>query len=91
MTQIPPLTPAQCRAGRALLGWSQDQLAAAGGVAKRTLADFETGRRQPYDRTLRDLREAMERAGAAFMAAGEIANEGGPGVRLAQGGDNGVA
>lgn len=75
------LTPEQCRAGRALVGWSQDDLAAAAKVAKRTIADFELGRRSTYDRTLRDLREAMENEGAIFLADGETA-PGGPGVRL---------
>lgn len=79
MTQF-VLTPEQCRAGRALVGWSQDDLAAAAKVAKRTIADFELGRRSTYDRTLRDLREAMEQHGAVFLAAGEQV-AGGPGVR----------
>jgi transcriptional regulator with XRE-family HTH domain len=83
------LTPAQCRAGRALVGWSQDDLATAARVAKRTIADFELGRRSTYDRTLRDLREAMEAQGAVFLGAGEqIA--GGAGVRM-KGGDDGQA
>lgn len=75
------LTVEQCRAGRALLGWSQEQLAEQSNATQRTVADFERGARQPYERTLRDLREAMELAGVIFLADGDTAS-GGPGVRL---------
>ncbi len=78
------LLPQQCRAGRALIGWSQDQLSSASKVAKATIANFEAGRRQPYERTLSDIREALEREGVIFLADGEAA-DGGPGVRLRKG------
>jgi transcriptional regulator with XRE-family HTH domain len=69
-------TPAQCRAARALIGWSQDQLAVASKVAKATIANFELGKRAPYDRTLADIRAALERAGIEFT------NGEAPGVRM---------
>ncbi|RWE12436.1 MAG: XRE family transcriptional regulator [Mesorhizobium sp.] len=72
------VSPAQCRAGRALIGWSQDQLAAASKVAKATIANFEAGRRAPYERTLEDMRRALEAAGVEFIPE----NGGGAGVRL---------
>ncbi|PNQ97307.1 transcriptional regulator [Azospirillum argentinense] len=72
----------QCRAGRALLSWTQDELAKEARTAGRTVKDFERGARQPLDRTLRDLKEAMERAGVQFIAAGPYQGDGGPGVRL---------
>ncbi len=72
------LSPAQCRAARALLDWSQAQLATACKVATKTLADFERGNRTPYDRTLVDIRAALEAAGVEFIAQ----NGGGVGVRL---------
>jgi len=75
------ITSEQCRAGRAILGWSQDQLASASKVAKATIANFEAGKRTPYDRTLQDMRAAMESSGVIFQADGEMV-EGGPGVRL---------
>ena len=75
------ITAAQCRAARALLGWSQDQLAVASNVAKATIATFETGKRTPYERTLIDMRKALEEAGVMLMADGE-ALDGGEGVRL---------
>ena len=77
-SEEPPLTPNLCRAARALVGWSQDQLAEASAVATKTIADFERQARVPYPRTLRDIRTALEDAGVEFIAE----NGGGPGVRL---------
>ena len=75
------LSSAQCRAARALLGWSQEELAKASKVAKATIANFEKGNRSPYDRTLTDLVSALESAGIVFLGEGDI-TAGGPGVRL---------
>lgn len=61
-----------------MLGWSQDQLAEASKVNKKTIADFERGARQPFERTIRDLTEAMEAAGIQFVPE----NGGGAGVRF---------
>jgi transcriptional regulator with XRE-family HTH domain len=72
------ISPSQCRAARALLDWSQTQLADASKVATKTLADFERGKRTPYDRTLADVRAALESAGVIFVDE----NGEGPGVRL---------
>jgi transcriptional regulator with XRE-family HTH domain len=69
-------TPGQCRAARALIGWSQDELASASKVAKATIANFELGKRTPYDRTLDDLLAALEAAGVEFTNGDQ------PGVRL---------
>jgi transcriptional regulator with XRE-family HTH domain len=72
------ITPAQSRAARALVEWTRAQLAEASGVSAATLADFEAGKRTPYDRTLVDVRRALEDAGVEFIPE----NGGGPGVRL---------
>ena len=40
------ITSAQCRAERALLDWSREQLAAASMVGLRTIVDFERGARE---------------------------------------------
>ncbi len=72
------MTPAQCRAARALIPMSQDALAAASGVAKRTIASFEGGTAQPYARTVAAIRSALEAAGVIFIDE----NGDGPGVRL---------
>lgn len=76
----PVLTPEQCRAGRGLLGWTQGDLAVAAEVAIKTVTDFELGRRQPYPRTLADMRRALEDAGLTFLDE----NGGGEGVRFAR-------
>lgn len=72
------MTPSQCRAARALVAMSQDRLAEASGVAKRTIASFEKQGRQPYDRTIAALRAALEAEGVEFIPE----NGGGAGVRL---------
>lgn len=72
------LNAAQCRAARALIGWSQDKLAKESRVAKATIANFEAERRSPYERTLDDLKAALEMAGVEFISE----NGGGAGVRL---------
>jgi hypothetical protein len=45
-------------------------------VAKATIANFELGKRTPYDRTLDDLPAALEAAGIEFTNGDQ------PGVRL---------
>ena len=70
------ISAAQLRAARGLLGWSQGDLAEAAKVGRATITDFEAGKREPYARTLDDLRAALEWAGVEFT------NSDKPGVRL---------
>lgn len=79
-----PILPAQCRAARGLLGWSQDELTVAVGssVSKRTIVRFERGETNPHPRTLEAIRFALEAAGIDFLSAGPYQGDGGPGVRL---------
>jgi transcriptional regulator with XRE-family HTH domain len=72
------LTPQLCRAARSLLGWGQRELAARSKVSHKTIADYELGDRQPYDRTLLDLRRAFEEHGLRFIDEEEGVT--GPGV-----------
>ncbi len=72
------LTPAQARAARGLLNWSQSTLEEKAKVAKKTIADFERGERTPYARTLDAIQAALEAAGVIFVPE----NGEGPGVRL---------
>ncbi len=72
------LTPEQCRGARAMLGWSRELLASSAQVAHRTVVDFERGARRPLNRTLRDIRMALEAAGIIFIDE----DDEGPGVRL---------
>ena len=71
------LTAAQCRAARALLSISQQELADASAVSKRTIAAFELGGNVlPAMRAA--LQGALEAAGVEFIPE----NGGGAGVRL---------
>lgn len=75
MTQSNPsgdLTPTHIRAARALLAWSQQDLAKAAGVATSTVADFERGHRTPVANNAQAIRGALERAGICFMPTGAV-------------------
>lgn len=61
------ISPAQCRAARALLAWSQSDLCEAANVGRATLANFESEKSTPYERTLRDIQTALEKAGIEFL------------------------
>ena len=74
----------QVRAARALIGWSQADLAEAAGVSVSLVDRFETG--QPDSiaaETVAKMRAALESAGVAFIPK----NGGGAGVRLRKGGE----
>lgn len=61
-----------------MLGWSRQDLARAAKVAVGTIVDFERKARRPYDRTLLDIKRALEYAGIEFIEE----NGGGSGVRF---------
>ena len=72
--------PAQLRAARGLLGWSQSQLAEASGVGLSTIRRME-GSDGPLRGTAENVwkvQQALEDAGVIFI----YADEEGPGVRL---------
>ncbi|XWN32113.1 MAG: helix-turn-helix transcriptional regulator [Devosia sp.] len=64
MTDI--LTPAQCRAARALLDIKQAELADEAGLSAGVVIALEKGTTQTKPDTLRRLRDALERAGIEF-------------------------
>ena len=72
------VTPAQCRAARGLLDWSQQDLAGQAGIGIVTVRQVEAGSTKPRRATLIVLKQAFERAGVEFIDE----NGGGPGVRL---------
>jgi transcriptional regulator with XRE-family HTH domain len=71
------MLPSQCRMARAALEIGVRDLAAMAKVSTNTITRFEKG--EPLkERTLDDIRTALEAAGIVFIEA----NGGGPGVRL---------
>ena len=60
------------RAARALLAWSQQDLAKAAGVATSTVADFERGQRTPVANNAQAIRGALESAGIRFLPTGAV-------------------
>ncbi|WP_027173421.1 helix-turn-helix transcriptional regulator [Methylobacterium sp. 10] len=70
----------QVKAARALLGWSQGDLAERSGVSKPTVARLETGEGDlgGYADTRDKILSALEAAGVIFIEQ----NGEGPGVRL---------
>jgi transcriptional regulator with XRE-family HTH domain len=80
---MPRLTADQCRAARALLNWSQGQLADKSRVSRETITAFERGKAQPFDRTLDDLIEALHEAGIDLIDGADDGT--GHGVRWRKG------
>jgi transcriptional regulator with XRE-family HTH domain len=72
------ITPAQTRAARGLLDWSQTELGRRANLSESTVRDFEKGRRVPSINNLAAVRAALESAGVIFVDE----NGEGPGVRL---------
>lgn len=77
------LTAEQIKAARALVGWSQPQLATAAGLSMPTIRRMEgpLGPGRSTAANVDAVRRALEGAGVVFMEAGEL-KPGGPGVRL---------
>jgi DNA-binding XRE family transcriptional regulator len=66
--RLPPtMTPSQCKAARALLGLSQERLAAAAEVSPTTVTNFEIEKSVPQRSTLRAMQRALEAAGIEFQ------------------------
>jgi transcriptional regulator with XRE-family HTH domain len=72
---VTKLQPVQCRMARSALGWGVRELAAAAKVSVDTVSRFERGDAL-RDRTLDDMRRALEAAGVEFT------NGDAPGVRM---------
>jgi DNA-binding XRE family transcriptional regulator len=73
------IVPAQIRAGRALLSWSQEQLAQEADVGLSTIRDTESEKRAADTAAVAAIRRALWNGGVVFVSGrpGE-----GPGVRL---------
>ena len=75
---VDKITPAQCRAARALLGMTQSELAKTARLGLSTIVDFERERRSVSAVAVKELKGALERAGIKFIRQ----NGGGVGIRL---------
>jgi transcriptional regulator with XRE-family HTH domain len=92
MTRAMGVTAGQLRAARALVGWSQHDLARVAGVGRRTIADFERGTRDPLTSTLNQMVAGLMLAGIRFVDDGERGTDGEPegrGVRWRRPGGEG--
>ena len=70
------LTPAACRAARALLEWTIDDLAEHAGIGRATVATYESGKRPAFASTEQKIIDAFTANGV------EITNGDGTGARL---------
>ncbi len=61
------ISPEQCRAARAWLGWPQPELAKRAKVGLSTVRDFETGMRTPIPNNREAMQRALETAGVRFL------------------------
>ena len=75
------ITAAQIRAGRALLGWKQTELAKAAGISEISIKNIERGSTDPRSSTLNAIQAAFEKAGVVMLEPGDT-RDGGPGVRM---------
>jgi transcriptional regulator with XRE-family HTH domain len=75
---VEKLSPAQCRAARALLDMTQPDLAGRAGLGLSTIVDFERSRRSIPRETAQLIRDALEKLGVELIDE----NGGGVGVRL---------
>lgn len=62
----PRITPAQSQGARAMLGWSQRDLATKAGISLRALINFEQGSTEPRPDTMAKLAKAFDAAGVEF-------------------------
>jgi len=68
-----PFHPEQCRAARALLNWTQEQLATLSGVSRSTIKDFECHRHSLHRSSESLLVAAFETHGVRFFVeSGEV-------------------
>ena len=75
------VTPRQIRAARALLGWSQQELADRSIVSLNAVTRLERSEVDPRMSTVTALERALRKAGVEFLAEGANWGEG---VRLAK-------
>ncbi|MHC2109123.1 helix-turn-helix transcriptional regulator [Methylobacterium sp. CM6246] len=60
------IVPAQIRAARAMLGWTQEELAARSGISKRSILSLEIEETIPKEETKTRVVRSLEAAGIEF-------------------------
>lgn len=76
------ISAAQSKAARALLDWSQTDLARECALGESTIRDFEKGRRTPTIETMDKIQDVFEKRDVIFIANGAKSDSGGEGVRF---------
>ncbi len=61
------MTPEQCAAARALLGWDQSKLASQAGVTRQTISSFERGAHMLRQASSDGVEAALIAAGIEFI------------------------
>lgn len=69
------------RAGRALLGLSQEELASRAGLSRQILVRIEKGEQNVLVESIEKVRAALESGGVVFIDGGQ---DHGPGVAMAR-------
>jgi hypothetical protein len=75
------LSPALCRASRAMLAFDIAALVKKSGVPRSVIGEFEKGGKEPQARDLAALQRVFEEAGITYLDD----NGNGPGLRLRSG------
>lgn len=70
------ITPRQCKAARALLGWTQAKLADAADLTVDTVSRFENGKSDTRGQALIELEKAIRRGGVKLISADDREGEG---------------
>lgn len=66
------ITSKQVRAGRALLGWNQSQLAEIAGVARLSIKNIENEQTAPRKDTIQAIQKALEDYGLEFLSGNGV-------------------
>lgn len=67
---MPRLSPPVCRAARALVAWTQEDLAKAAGVCRSTVREFEKGHHALQLANEEAISRALSKAGVEILATG---------------------
>lgn len=68
----PHISPAQVRAARMWLNWTQSELSEKSGVSQKSIARYESELSVPYTNSLVKIRQAFEGAGVCFLFEGMV-------------------